>query len=401
MYDMIHELDKLEHLLPSYPSMTRALSLVIRNKIWPRSNERKLSAMLYACNLVYTCSVSIFGSHPDLLEGYIDYLDNHSGLYSSEPLTQYYNDARLPILRMRTRELLLARWNQLNPYFGGNITSDNIFSNNFVDTLGDLFRSIIDVYPDDFLVPLGSFPVLIRGRTGEWHEERDLEACPIDVAIKNHSVCRWNPPNKRYLYAAIVDTPSNANAQVCFEEARLGSGQAMTICNLDINPVSADKKIINMDFSTASFDSLNAELQEEQRIVEHSIIEQMLANGIKPTDENIRRELRASSSMLHHAAAVFCGRFFLEELCNTIFAPLDNNEDSNLDLKEKCYGAFRTLAVFFENHGIDGIIYPSTRMKLIGKSGTNIVIFDADDAKPNISTFRVLQKDNMGNIIEV
>ena len=39
--------------------------------------------------------------------------------------------------------------------------------------------------------------------------------------------------------------------------------------------------------------------------------------------------------------------------------------------------------------GISGIRYPSTRMKLINERGSNLVLFDADSAKANGTSFRV------------
>ena len=58
-------------------------------------------------------------------------------------------------------------------------------------------------------------------------------------------------------------------------------------------------------------------------------------------------------------------------------------------LKEKCYKSFHLLAEWCEGKGISGIRYPSTRMNLINERGPNLVLFDADSAKANETSFRV------------
>ena len=47
------------------------------------------------------------------------------------------------------------------------------------------------------------------------------------------------------------------------------------------------------------------------------------------------------------------------------------------------------FAEWCENKGFAGIRYPSTRMKLIDHRGSNIVLFDADSAIADESTFRI------------
>lgn len=60
-YDMIIELGRLEKLMPSYSELLRKLSLVIRNKVWDKSDEKKLAVVLYACNQVLEILVDICG----------------------------------------------------------------------------------------------------------------------------------------------------------------------------------------------------------------------------------------------------------------------------------------------------------------------------------------------------
>ena len=86
---------------------------------------------------------------------------------------------------------------------------------------------------------------------------------------------------------------------------------------------------------------------------------------------------------------VFSGQFLLKNICSAIFTPLDDDTDNDDELKERCYKSFHVFAEWCENKGFAGIRYPSTRMKLIGERGTNIVLFDANSAVADESTFRI------------
>lgn len=66
-----------------------------------------------------------------------------------------------------------------------------------------------------------------------------------------------------------------------------------------------------------------------------------------------------------------------------------DDTDSNAALKERCYKSFHVFAEWCENKGFVGIRYPSTRMKLINKGGSNIVLFDDDSDVADESTFRI------------
>jgi hypothetical protein len=92
-------------------------------------------------------------------------------------------------------------------------------------------------------------------------------------------------------------------------------------------------------------------------------------------------------------ATVFAGKILLKEISEAIFVPLDDAEDNDKNEKDKCYKAFHVLAEYFESKGFAGITYPSTRMKLIGKSGSNLVLFNADSAEAVEGTFSTFVKE--------
>lgn len=86
----------------------------------------------------------------------------------------------------------------------------------------------------------------------------------------------------------------------------------------------------------------------------------------------------------------FVGKLLLKELCDAIFIPLDDNVEN--EEKNKYYNSFHILAEYLENRGYKRICYPSTRMKLIGKTGRNTVLFDADSAEAIEETFEIFIK---------
>ena len=73
-YDMIIELGNLEKLMPSYSDLLRKLSLIIRNKVWDKSDEKRLAAVLGSCNQIFKILVDAYGEQIEILEMYVEYL---------------------------------------------------------------------------------------------------------------------------------------------------------------------------------------------------------------------------------------------------------------------------------------------------------------------------------------
>ena len=78
----------------------------------------------------------------------------------------------------------------------------------------------------------------------------------------------------------------------------------------------------------------------------------------------------------------------LSPKCRVVFVPLDKDEDSSPDLKDKCYKSFHVLAQFLEDNNFSGVIFPSTRMMLKGEKGINVVLFEPEDVAPVQATLR-------------
>ena len=64
-------------------------------------------------------------------------------------------------------------------------------------------------------------------------------------------------------------------------------------------------------------------------------------------------------------------------VCSCIYKKVDETDELK---REQAYKSFQTLALYLEEQGVTGIIYPCTRTKKI--IGKNIVLFNVNDAEP-------------------
>lgn len=392
-HDMIIELDNLEKLMPSYGSSLMSLSKIIRRKIWSLSNEKCLAASLYGCNLVFSILIEMYGEHIEILEMYVSYLDRHSNIYTNVPLTPIYDAVRANISICKTQDLVKEHWKQINPYFRKEYTKEDLLTKDLTVILDDFFDNIVKVCPEQFLIPLENvkFKHLLRGRRKEWHCKDDMCAPSIKVAKANNIINRWNPPDKRYLYL-VAGKGASEDVETACEEMRIKLGETVTVANFEVCLSSQKGKIVDMDYeSTSREDIFNfVNINEKEQVSE--IVEKIVKSGIQPSVENIKQQIRFQDDRTKRLANAFIGKLLIKEICEAIFVPLDEKEDNDFNEKNKCYKSFHILAEYFENRGYAGICYPSTRMKLIGKQGANLVLFNADSAEPLLETFQYIVK---------
>ena len=392
VYNMFIELDKLEKLMPRYPDSLRFLSKTIRNKVWNVSNEESLAKMLSICNCLYSILIDVIGEDLEIIEQYVYVLEKNSDRYSTYNLNSIYAPIRAHISECITHNMVKEHWRQLNPYFRKEYVREDLFKKSLIDLLDDFFQNIITICPDEFLIPLSNFNYLIRGRRGKWKLAQDLVPPSIEFALANNIVNRWNPPEKRYLYLVNGNQNSQNNDDVCFEEMRIQENEILTIANFDVATLALHKKIFNLDFDDISrkeiFDFVNNEKQKQVQ----DVIEQIYIQNITATKENIENQIKLNSKETKKLISSFCGKLLLKEICDAIFTPLDHNEDNDSVLKDQCYKSFHILAEYFEKKNIAGIVFPSTRMRLLNQTGSNLVLFSVGDAAPNIDTYRIIQK---------
>lgn len=392
VYSMIVELDKLEKLMPNYAEPLRFLSKTIRNKVWSLANETRLAKVLNICNWILSIVVDTFGESIEVVELYVDTLDKMSSKYTTASLHNTYASVYAHIAVCRTADMVKEHWKQLNPYFRKEYAREDLFRKDLIEILDDFFQNIVSICPKDFLVPLNSFGCLLRGRRKEWQFAEDLMPPSIEFAVKNNIINRWNPPQKRYLYLVNGMSNSAGNDRVCLEEMRIKKDEKVTIANFHIVKSACHKKVINLDFDNVTRQEIFDFMNVEQKKQTHDLIEQIYTQKISPTKENIKKQIELKTKETAELTCSFCGKLLLKEICNEIFVPLDSDEDNNVDLKDQCYKSFHILAEYFESNGIAGIVFPSTRMRLLNQTGSNLVLFSAEDAFPDVSTYRIIKK---------
>lgn len=392
-YNMIVELGDLENLMPLYSELLRKFSLVIRNKIWAKSDERRLAVVINSCNKVFAVLVDVLGEHIEILEMYVQYLMKHSRQYSYYDLSNEYNGVLAQIQVYKTQELVKEHWKQINPYFRKDYAKEDLLSKDLIEILDDFFNNVVNVCPDIVFLPMGSdkFKTLLRGRRGEWKKREELAAPSIKTAIENKIINRWNPPDKRYLYVVAGDGSDNDVETVC-EEMRIKSGESYTTATFEYVKDSNELAILDLDYETSTRQDIIdfAEFYEKKQV--NDIITQMCIEGKHFTKEGIISQIELHQDQTKWLANAFVAKSLLKEICDAIFVPLDDDEDNDKEKKEQCYKAFHIFAEYLEDKGCKGICYPSTRMKLIGKNGRNLVLFDADSAVAVEETFTIHKK---------
>lgn len=163
------------------------------------------------------------------------------------------------------------------------------------------------------------------------------------------------------MYLAI----DNENGEeTIIEELRAKNGDIVTVAEFTI--IENAGKIANLNFYEISEDEIFSNFNQ----LCYKFVAQILNNGKMPSEKEVRIE-----------ANITLGKKLLATIANTIFIPLEKLEDESAELKEKAYASFHILAAYFEKRGFVGIIYPSTRMMLKGKTGTNLVLFNVESAR--------------------
>lgn len=392
-YDMIIELGRLEKLMLSYPDLLRKLSLIIRNKVWDKADIKRLAMVLNACNQVFEVLVESVGDQIEFLEMYVEYLNKHSSVYSKYDLSNEYNTVKAQIQIFKTQELVKEHWKQINPYFRKEYAREDLLSKDLTKILDDFFDNVVKICPDVFLLSMNDekFKHLSRGRRGAWKQRKDLAAPSIEVAEEHNIINRWNPPSKRYLYMVAGDGSENDMETAC-EEMRVKPDEVLTIAKFHYVGDPKDALILDLDYEDITRQEIFdfAEMYEKEQVKE--IISRIHSEEISITKEEIAHQVKLREDKTIWLANAFVGKLLLKEICDAIFVPLDEKEDNDKDEKDKCYKSFHILAEYLEKRGYQGISYPSTRMKLIGKKGRNLVLFDADSAEADEDTFNTFTK---------
>lgn len=389
--DMLTELTRLEKLLPSSEEALSLVSKTIRNKVWELSNERVLAANLSVCNLVFGAMYQATDDEFLVIQQYVEYLKYAAPKYSGRTLDSIFDPLLLQLHQLQTQHIIRQQWRRINPYYGSEYTPDIVGdSKDFIAILDDFFSYIEARDASDFLKPLRNYAssIIVRGRRGRRTKKEDLAAPSIEIAVKNNSINRWNPPDKRYLYLAVGD--SSTSEETSLAELRAENGEEITIGNFKILDEALDGLIVDFDYERICQTDILAQFDLYGKNVANEIVDACINKGQSYDPEEVQKQLAARKEQTEKVSYILAGKLLLKEICEAIFIPLDNDEDDDKKKKDRCYKSFHVLAEYFESKGYAGIAYPSTRMKLKGKQGTNLTLFNADSAEAIESTLRTI-----------
>lgn len=291
-------------------------------------------------------------------------------------------------LDRKNRAVVQQSWAELNPY--NNIEPTHPKS--LIDILDDFFVNCVDKYPDLFLVKCGALGKLTRCRKGVYERETDVLPPPLDIAKANNIVNRWNPPGKRYLYAAHSwrnPDVSNLteNEYTCFQEMRAKKGVSYTFADFEINVGSANKYVINMDYTGLGQSDIEAYYDRALHNQAQTIAHALIRAGVFPSKEQLMPIIQKGTQEL---AVGYIGRSFLLPICQTIFTAIDDDKCPDGEEREKAYKSFHVLADYLEKKSIAGVIYPSTRTALQDMHTQNIVGFNVEDFSVVSGSLRTL-----------
>lgn len=186
---------------------------------------------------------------------------------------------------------------------------------------------------------------------------------------------RWNPPNRIFLYLACsledrLDRELNWNQTelTCINEVRAMKGENIKISISKFKYVQEykNKKVFNLYIQDNYIDKIFDDKWDD---IEKNF------NQFDPKNANSKNLSILTSipsifeESLRKATERVAEYFFIDN----IFKPIDENDNPEIE-----YKLFHILAEEVEKLGYIGILYPSTRMKRIGKWGTNLVLFDKE-----------------------
>ena len=292
----------------------------------------------------------------------------------------------------RVQDIIDRQWKRINPYYADEFnTPEYADTKNIISILDDFYSVVSDVQTDEFVKPISSFfeqAAVLRGRRGKWDEEVQLAPPSIEVAKANNIINRWNPPDKRFLYLAVGN--ADVAQETVFAEMRAKAGEEITIGSFALREYAIGGKIVNLNFEGISHEEIFSEPEKTKKQIVSEVIRDFKASKRVPSEAAIKREIDARHGQTESTVKIFCGRLLLKEIGDVIFVPLDSSEDIDAAKKDICYKSFHVLANYFEEKGYAGIAFPSTRMRLKGKHGENLVLFDADCAHAREETMRTL-----------
>lgn len=393
-YDMIAECTRLEDLMPSYEKLMRKLGSIIRNKVWQKSNEKRLAYLLFCCNNILSMLIDVIGEQAEIAEFYLKLLIKYWGHYSVEKYEDEFGIVYQMIHSIIADEITKDQWDRINPYYEADYSDDDIYGESFTEILGDFIRKVDSIAAKEFFIEEEKLNRLVRARRGTHSSGDDIVPPSIEIAQRYNIINRWNPPDKRYSYL-VVETANVSPDEVCLEEIRSKSGEDITLVDFKVRETSKKKKLLNLAYEGVDDFVIESDVSDSLHTIVWEDIERIMSDsrhGDRNIHNMINNAVKENEDKAKILANIYVGRKLLSTICRVIFIPLDKDEDNTPDLKDRCYKSFHVLAQFLEDNNFAGVIFPSTRMMLKGEKGVNVVLFDPEDVEPVQGTLRYVTR---------
>lgn len=137
-------------------------------------------------------------------------------------------------------------------------------------------------------------------------------------------------------------------------------------------------------------------MNEHYNDVLSNIVNELLSDSNKI--ERYKRDKKFLSSEIHKLQHKYeidrsiieesYAKQYLKMICSCIYKKVDETDETK---RKEAYKSFHALALYLEEKGVAGIIYPCTRTtKIIGK---NLVLFNRYDAEPIEGSIRKYKFD--------
>lgn len=382
VFNMLIELQRLENLSQTYKSELRCISKTIRNTIWNDNNSLRLCKLLHVTNDVYEFVIKLIDFFDlSLIYEYINILQNFSWFIGISSEESCFDTLRSTVQMENSRKVIEKQWQDINASENG--------CKSFKEIFDDVFSNCIEKYRDKFFHSLTETDCLCRvvDDTYPINKERFI---PWDSSYSN----RWNPPGKAYLYLSFSEKNKaysadlSLNEYICLEEYRAKKGNTYYFC--DFKPIT-DGLIMDLSYNDTTLAEIRNIVDSHYNDVLSNMTKELLSDKgklekykknrqhLKKDIYNLRHKYEIKRQIIEESFA----KQYLKMICSCIYKKVDESDESK---RKEAYKSFHAIALYLEEKGIAGIIYPCTRTnKIIGK---NLVLFNKYDAEPIESSIR-------------
>lgn len=279
------------------------------------------------------------------------------------------------VLEFRNRQMrfvMRQQFTRINPHIDTSDVEEILGDKDLIDMLEDVYNVSLHPNEEEFIFNLDGVKFGRAVNVGEATYER-LTPNP---EYRNNN--RWNPREKFYSYLGVNREGNVENLiHTCLEEIRCTADSEYTFCEFELR----EPNMKFLDLSMPYYQSENLQNYMDSYLEEGAQeVSNYLTTG--ETDRNEIEELvNVNVQKFRSDLERKLAKEFLYYIVTEVFIPLDKYEDTEEELKTRAYASFHKLADWLETK-YDGVIYPSTRMKMMGNKGECCVLFKHEKAKP-------------------